>query len=181
MDYRTLINNKIQFINLMYYLLGLIGLGLLLKIKKVNSLHILLSLSVLNFFPTALYLRLTMKPEIMAFAILPWLFIVFTYYFEKSNNFNTYILIIFLSVSLTIKGSITGMVLLSLLFLYGKKLIRLRDNLLLLLGTFTFSSLLLYLNFLLTGKFLFGRPVVVNESLLNKWNHTADLSFFLQI
>ena len=56
MDYRTLINNKIQFINLMYYLLGLIGLGLLLKIKKVNSLHILLSLSVLNFFPTALYL-----------------------------------------------------------------------------------------------------------------------------
>ena len=48
-----------------------------------------------------------MKPEIMAFAILPWLFILFTYYFEQSNNFNTYTLIIILSFALTTKGSIT--------------------------------------------------------------------------
>ena len=177
----TLINNKIQLINLTYYLLGLLGLGLLLKIKKVNSLHILLSLSVLNFFPTALYFRLTMKPEIMAFAILPWLFLLFTYYFEQRNNLNSYILIILLSLTLTTKGSITGMVLISLLFLYGKKLIRIRDNLPLLLGTLIFSSLFLYLNFLLTGKFLFGRPNVVGESLLNKWNNTADLNFFTNI
>ena len=34
-DFSTLINNKIQLINLTYYLLGLLGLGLLLKIKKV--------------------------------------------------------------------------------------------------------------------------------------------------
>ncbi len=180
-DLSTLINNKIQFINLMYYLIGLLGLGLLLKIKKVNPLHILLSFSILNFFPSAFYFRLTMKPEIMAFAILPWLFILFTYYFEQSNNFNTYTLIITLSFALTIKGSITGMVILSLLFLYRKKLIRIRDNLLLLVGTFTLSSLLLYFNFVVTGKFLFGRPNVVDESLLNKWNHTADLSFFTNV
>ncbi len=180
-DFSTLINNKIQLINLTYYLLGLLGLGLLLKIKKVNSLHIFLSLSVLNFFPTALYFRLTMKPEIMAFAILPWLFILFTYYFEQRNNLNTYLLIILLSIALTIKGSITGMVLLSLLFLYGKKILQIRDNLFLLLGTLTFSSLFLYINFLLTGKFLFGEPNVVDESLLNKWNHTAGLNFFTNI
>ena len=176
-----LINNKIQQINFTYYILGLLGLGILLKIKKVNLLHILLSLSVLNFFPTAIYFRLTMKPEIMAFAILPWLFVLFTVYYEQRSNLNTYILIILLSLSLTIKGSITGMVLISVLFLYGKKILIIRDNLQLIFGTFIFSSLFLYLNYLITGKFLFGKPNVVDESLFNKWDHTADLNFFTNI
>lgn len=180
-DLKTLINNKIQLLNFAYYVLGLIGLGLLLKIKGTSFKNILLSFSILNVFPTALYFRLTMKPEIMAFAILPWIFVLFVYYFDLRSNSNTSLLIILLSVCLTIKGSITGMILLSLPLLYGKKLLKIKDNLHLLFGTFAFSSLLIYLNYFLTGKFLFGRPNVVDQSLVNKWNNTADLSFFTNI
>lgn len=178
---KTLINNKIQLINLAYYVLGLFGLGLLLKLKKVSFKNILLSFSILNFFPTALYFRLTMKPEIMAFAILPWLFVLFNYYFDNQSKRTTSLLVFLLSISLTIKASITGMVLLSLFLLYRKKILKIKDNLYLLFGSLAFSSLLTYLNFLLTGKFLFGRPDVINQSLINKWNNTADLSFFTNI
>lgn len=178
---KTVINNKIQLINLAYYVLGLVGLGLLLKIKEISFKNILLSFSILNFFPAALYFRLTMKPEIMAFAILPWIFVLFVYYFDHQSNSSTSLLVILLSVSLTIKGSITGMILLSLLLLYRKKLLKIKDNLYLLFGTLAVSSLFIYLNFFLTGKFLFGRPNVVDQSLENRWNNTADLSFFTNI
>jgi hypothetical protein len=178
---KTLINNKIQLINLAYYVLGLGGLGLLLKIKEISFKNILLSFSILNFFPTAFYFRLTMKPEIMAFAILPWIFVLFVYYFNHRSSSITSLLVILLSVCLTIKGSITGMILLSLPLLYRKKLLKLKDNLYLFCGTFAFSSLFIYFNFFLTGKFLFGRPTVVDQSLVNRWNNTADLSFFTNI
>ena len=45
----NLINNKIQFINLMYYLIALLGLFNLLKIEKFSFSKII-PLSVLNFF-----------------------------------------------------------------------------------------------------------------------------------
>ena len=79
-EFSTLINNKLQFINFVYYLFGLLGLACLLKNKKFSSKQILISLSILNFFPPSYYLRLTMKPEVMAFALLPWLFLFFELY-----------------------------------------------------------------------------------------------------
>ena len=61
-----------------------------------------------------------MKPEIMAFAFLPWLIIFITNYLKKPTVLKTLVLSIFLSVMLTIKASITGMVLLVLLFYMEK-------------------------------------------------------------
>ncbi len=177
----NLINNKIQFINLIYYLIALLGLFNLLKIEKFSFSKIMYSLSVLNFFPPGFYLRLTMKPEIMAFAFLPWLIIFITYYLKKPTVLKTLVLSIFLSVMLTIKASITGMVLLVLLFLYGKVFFKLKNNLLLLSETILFSFFILYLNFVYTDLWLFSKPKPVSNLLVDKWNHTADLNFFVHL
>ena len=91
----NLINNKIQFINFIYYVFGLLGLYKLLKIKKFTFNKIIYSLSVLNFFPPGFYLRLTMKPEIMAFAFLPWVIIFITYYVKKPTALKSFVLSIF--------------------------------------------------------------------------------------
>mgnify|MGYP006440289393 CR=1 FL=1 len=89
----TLVNNNLQFINFLYYLLGLLGLASLLKIKKFSSKQILISLAILNFFPPAYYLRLTMKPEVMAFAFLPWLLLFFEFYSNNTIPFSIFYII----------------------------------------------------------------------------------------
>ena len=64
----NLINNKLQLVNFIYYFIGTLGLYRLLKSKNIATRILCFFLSILNFFPTGFYLRLTMKPEIMAFA-----------------------------------------------------------------------------------------------------------------
>ena len=139
-EFSTLINNKLQFINFVYYLFGLLGLACLLKNKKFSSKQILISLSILNFFPPSYYLRLTMKPEVMAFALLPWLFLFFELYIRKQTSFRTTFLALILSITLTIKASITGMILLSILILYGSEIMKLKSKNIFLLATTLISS-----------------------------------------
>ena len=177
----TLLNNKLQFINFLYYLFGLLGLGILLKTKKFSSKQILISLSILNFFPPAYYMRLTMKPEVMAFALLPWLFLFCEFYIRKQTLFRTLFLSLFLSIALTIKASITGMILLSLFVLYGRQVIKLKSKLILFIETTLFSSLIVYLNYVLTNVWLFAKPKITDDSLLGKWDNTANLNFFVNV
>jgi hypothetical protein len=177
----TLVNNNLQFINFLYYLLGLLGLASLLKIKKFSSKQILISLAILNFFPPAYYLRLTMKPEVMAFAFLPWLLLFFEFYIRKQTSSRTIFLALFLSIILTIKASIAGMILLSLLILFGGKVIKLKSKNILFLATTLFSSILLFLNYVWTRVWLFGQPKTINDSLLGKWDNTADINFFINV
>lgn len=177
----TLLNNKLQFINFLYYLFGLLGLGILLKTKKFSSKQILISLSILNFFPPAYYMRLTMKPEVMAFSLLPWLFLFCEFYIRKQTLFRTLLLSIFLSIALTIKASITGMILLSLFVLYGRQVIKLKSKLILFTETTLLSSLILYLNYVLTNIWLFAQPKITDDSLLGKWDNTANLNFFVNV
>ena len=108
-NFNNLINNKLQLVNFIYYFVGTLGLYRLLKIKKYNYANIMFCLSILNFFPTGFYLRLTLKPEIMAFAFLPWLIVFIEHYLKNQTNLNTLLLSFFFSIIFTIKASITGM------------------------------------------------------------------------
>ena len=63
-----LVSNAIQLTNLSLYLLGLLGLFYLLRQKGFKTKSILLTFTILNFFPQTLNMILTMKPEIFAFA-----------------------------------------------------------------------------------------------------------------
>jgi hypothetical protein len=178
---RILLNNSIQFINFLIFSTGLLGLVVLFRKKGYDFEKIFLGLTVLCFFPTAYYFRLTMKPEIMAFALIPWVLINLDSYFLRRTRLNLLLSTILLSCLLTIKGSVTGMLILSLTFLYRKKIFKSIDVLLLSICTLISSLLAILVNYKITNIWIFeGRP----SSDLgdpSRWQNTASFDFFWNI
>ncbi len=180
-NWNLILNNSIQLTNFIFYLIGIIGIAALFKKKGYRTQTILISLSVLNFLPPALYFRLTMKPEVLGFALLPWAFYSLELYFKERNIATLIFSSSIVSILITQKASISGMVLLSLLFIFFKEVKDIKNNLqILLVGTFT-TTLLLYENYKTMGKWLFEKPVPTSSSLADKWNHTASMNFFYNI
>ncbi len=180
-NWHLILNNSIQLANFIFYLIGISGIFVLFKKKGYRLYSILISLSILNFLPPALYFRLTMKPEALGFALLPWAVYSLELYFEK-RNFNTLIFSSsIVSILLTQKASISGMVLLCLLLFFWKEVKTIKNNLkILFMGAFS-TTLLLYENYKITGKWLFEKPIPVSSSLANQWNNTANINFFYNI
>ena len=79
-----------------------------LKIAKNKSLIILI---LLVCFPSLYYLRLNMKPEILAFALIPWIFYFLESFLESNRNILLVNISILLSILVLSKGSIAAMVL----------------------------------------------------------------------
>ena len=121
-NFKLLLNNSIQFLNFSLYLIGLIGLYFLFKAKGHSTKNIFFAFSILNFLPTTFYLRLTMKPEILAFAFFSWSLLAIDSYLKKKHFINGIFVSLTLSILFTIKASITGMVLISFLIIYRKKI-----------------------------------------------------------
>ena len=176
-----LLNNSIQFINFLLFFTGLLGLVVLFRKKGYDFEKIFLGLTVLCFFPTAYYFRLTMKPEIMAFALIPWVLISLDSYFLKRTRFNLLLSTFLLGCVLTIKGSITGMLILSFAFLYRKKIVKSFDVLILTIFTLVSSLVSIFVNYKITNIWIFeGRP----SSDLgdpNRWQNTASFDFFWNV
>ena len=84
-NWNLILNNSIQLTNFIFYLIGITGIAALFKKKGYRTQTILISLSVLNFLPPALYFRLTMKPEVLGFALLPWAFYSLELYFKERS------------------------------------------------------------------------------------------------
>ena len=138
-------STAIQLGNFFLYILGLLGLFLWLASKKINKSVIFLSLSVLNFFPPVYGGRLIMKPEIIVFCFLPWVFIGIDNYFKNQKKLNLILVAPLLSLLVTSKGTIAIMVFLSLLYLYFEDIKKINiKNLLVPVGIFTVLTTLLY-------------------------------------
>ena len=180
-NWHLILNNSIQLANFIFYLTGISGIFVLFKKKGYHLYTILISLSILNFLPPALYFRLTMKPEVVAFALLPWAIYSIELYFQK-RNINTLIFSSsIVSILLTQKASISGMVLLCLILFFSKEVRNIKNNLqILFMGAFS-TTLLLYENYKITGKWLFEKPIPVSSSLATQWDHTANINFFYNI
>ncbi len=180
-SWNLILNNSIQLANFILYIIGTSGIFVLFKKKGYKFFTLLLSLSVLNFFPPALYFRLTMKPEVLGFALLPWAIYSLELYFEK-RNINTLIFSSSLiAILITQKASISGMVFLVLITFFFSEVRNIKNNLqILFVGAFS-TMLLLYENSKITGKWLFEKPIPVSADLAYKWDHTADVSFFYNI
>ena len=84
-NWEFIYSTAIQLGNFVFYLVGIFGLIYLLRSRKVPWEKIFLVLSVLNFFPPLFGGRLIMKPEILAFAFLPWIILAINNYLEKQN------------------------------------------------------------------------------------------------
>ena len=115
-----LLNRSIQEVNFYIYVFGLIGYYLLLRFFTFKKETIFLTFACLNFFPLAIALRITFKPEILAFALVPWILFCFEKFnFTKDIKY-LFFSIPFVVLCITSKGSVLGMVGLFLFIHYLK-------------------------------------------------------------
>ena len=183
---RTTINITIQTFNLILFIMGFFGMQRIMLTKKISKSNIYLTFSILCFFPPTLYLRLTMKPEIFAFALLPWIIYSTNQYFQSKRLHHLILSSFLISLILTSKASITGMVLLVLAILYFDKLKQDKMRLLRvsLLGTFT-SLAILYENYKIFNIWLFEKNLNIKNfeyaSSFSDWDYRAPTSFFYSI
>ena len=170
-------STSIQLGNFVLYLIGLLGLFLWLLSRGVNKSTILLTFSVLNFFPPIYGGRLIMKPEILVFCFLPWIFIGIDNYFKNKNKINLILVAPLLSLLVTSKGTIAMMMFFSLLYLYFHdiKKINLKD-LLIPLTFFTVLSTLLY-----SENSNVNSVSLLSHQELDQYLFKAPISFLLNI
>ena len=176
------ISNSVHIINFLLYLIGLVGLYKLLLIKKFLKNNIFISFSILNFMPFTIKLLSTMKPEILAFAVLPWTLFCLEV-FLKSKNFNYLYWSIFPNILLlSTKSSIIATVGFLYLFIVITNFKTFNDinflKVVLLFSTFYF--LILYENYLSNGYVIFnhvpdGGPLLIPEE------ERVSLSFIYNI
>ena len=121
-------SNAIQNANLLLYVIGLIGLYKLLKIYKYKKNDIYLLFSILNLLPIMFAVRVTMKPEILAFSLIPWVIYFLKMYLIEKDFLYLYYLIPILSILFTSKGSILGLTVILVLVFFGKEIINILKN-----------------------------------------------------
>jgi hypothetical protein len=107
-DLQSLINISIQISNIIYYLFGTLGFFKLLKFYKFQSNDIYMVLAFLNLFPPIFGARLIMKPEILAFSILPWILYLLETYLESKQLLKLIYLIPLIVLGFTAKAFITA-------------------------------------------------------------------------
>ena len=96
----------VQNANLFLYIIGIFGLYKLLKLYKYKNNDILILFSVLNMLPILFAIRVTMKPEILAFSLISWIIYFLKLYKDKKKFLYLYSIIPMLSILFTSKGSI---------------------------------------------------------------------------
>lgn len=178
------ISNSIHVVNFSLYLLGLAGLYRLLEFKKFHKNIILLSFLILNFMPFTIKLLSTMKPEILAFALLPWSLLSIELFlkYEKINYIYLSVFpnILILSTKNSIIATVGALYLYIVIFNFQKfKNIKFLK---LLLFFLFFYSLILYEDFL-SNSFLIldhvpdGGKLVIAESERVKFNFIYNINF----
>ena len=163
----------IQVGNLFILITGLVGLFYLLKEFGVSKRNNLITLSIVCFFPQTIGLLVTLKPEILAFSLLTWSIYFIEKYFSKKDNTYLYISILPLSLLVTTKGSVTGMVGIFFIIKYGKK-IKLTDKghlIKFLIILILLSSVVLYENYQANKLFILDPPH--DETIYNERAHPS--------
>ena len=169
-----LLSNGIQLGNFLLQIIGFFGIYKYYLSLKYNKKYIVYALSIINFFPPLIYLRLSYKSEMLAFALLPWvLFLLNKLKVQNFRNFDKILLIATSSILLTIKPSITIMVSLFILFLHHD-IVNNNKNLILAIGMV--SILLLFLNFQIVKI-----DFITHNTEETRWDNVATASFFYTV
>ena len=178
-NYTQLLSTSIQNLNLILFLIGLSGFYNFLKFKNFKKNTILLSLSVLCFFPQVLILRSLMKPEIIAFAFTGWIiFYIEKYLITKDISYIFYTAPLVVIV-LSAKASIGAMLTIYLLISYYQiiKNISAKQIFSIIFLIIFLFSLIQYENFNITGTLFTER--VYDEEYDFKANKLIILKFDL--
>lgn len=123
-NFNFFIHKSVQQVNFYIFVFGLFGYYYLLKFFNFSLNVIFPTLIFLNFFPPSISMRLVYKPEILAFALLPWIVCLLEQYL-KTKKISKLIIAIPMIVSiLTIKGNVLVIVSIYLFFSYFGILIK---------------------------------------------------------
>ncbi len=174
----SFLSSNIQILNMFLYLFGLRGFYLILKKYGFATSVILYSFSFLNFFPPAFEMRLLMKPEIAAFAFLPWLVLLVDRLFEKFDYKYLALASITASIIFTLKGSILGMVSLFLFIKYINEIYIQRKRLLIFITVFVIIFSTIYIeNFNVNQIHLLDHDTEEYEA----WQNKASINFLYHL
>jgi hypothetical protein len=175
-----ILSYAIQNTNLIFYLIGLLGLYKLLYFYNFDKKLIIFTLSILNFFPQAMYVRAVMKPEIIAFSFFPWIIFFIENYKKDKSIINLYFASPFLIITLTSKGSLAGMAILYLVVAYFSdiKNFEYKKYYIFLIIFFIVFSIVLFENYEITNNHIFERNY--DESYDNKAEFSSIFRFNLQ-
>ena len=103
---QILFHKSIQQTNFYIYVFGLFGYYKLLEYLQYQKSSIFLTFTFLCYFPISMVQRIVFKPEILAFALLPWiLFCIEIYKSEKRIRY-LYFSLPIVAICLTLKGNI---------------------------------------------------------------------------
>ena len=173
----------IQEGNFLIYLIGLLGLYKYLISLNFQKNKILLTLSVLNYLPTLLMMRFTLKPEIFAFSLLPWILYSSEMY-KKENNLTYLLYGVFLtSITVTTKASI-GIMIIIFLFLNFFKILKslsLKKFALLIIVFCLVVSVLMVESYNATGLNILTRAEINEEFGQLEYNNKASSEFITNI
>ncbi len=124
-NFDSLLDSSILMTNNFLYLIGLIGIYKVFTVFGFDKKDILITLTLLNFFPPVFGMRLVFKPEIFVFALLPWIIYSIELFIKLKKELYLYIFY-FLSIFLfTIKPTSTAMCGLFLLIRYRNTFLKL--------------------------------------------------------
>lgn len=159
-NYELVLNSAVQNVNLFLFLIGLYGVYRLLRIKSYESDTIFAVLIVLVFFPQSIYLRAVMKPEILGFALFPWILFFLEKYMNQNKIAYLFYATPFLAILINTKASIAGMTLLYLLISYFHiiKNFKIKDFAIVFLALTFLVILLQYESQTITGNSILDRP-----------------------
>ena len=173
--FESLLHNfGIHVANFIFYVLGILGVYFLLKYLKISKITALYAINLIAIFPPILGARMILKPEIMAFAFLPWIILFIFKFYDEGRKVNLFLLIPFTAVLITSKASIALMIALSLVICIKKELFR-KQLLYVILLFIPLVYLLFFESFQVNGNYVWDHKIP------NGYDNIADLKFLFLI
>jgi hypothetical protein len=175
------IHKSIQNMNHYIFLFGLIGYYLLLRFFKFSNETIFITFIFINFFPPSITMRLVLKPEILAFALLPWIVYLVEKYKQDKNIVFLYLAIPLIVSAVTLKGNVLVIFGVYFLLTYFHLLLELsvKNGILLFLTVFLSVLLLTLENNTSNGKNILD--IQSGSALEETYNYKAPKSIIYKV
>lgn len=177
MNYQEIVSHSIQLNNFLFYIIGLFGLFIFLKRKNFKTNIILIVLTLLNFFPPLVELRLLFKLEIIIFPLLIWTINFLDEYLIAGDKKYLLFSILPLSIIFTSKANTGLMVFIYLMIFYFLPIFRKNKNNFI----FSFSLFLVFFFFLNYENFKANELFIFQHNLPVGFDQKASLSFLYNI
>ena len=182
-DFEISVSTGIQNGNLFLFILVFISLFKFLKIYNLDNYKVYLIHSLLIFFPPSLHLRLTFKPEILGFALLPWALYYFISYTNTKNYFVFFKLLMIVPIIFTAKASMTAMIgiFFVILIFQNRKKINIKDLTIFVIISSIIFSVLYFENLNIINRSFFERDDLKQIYNQIEYNNVADPNIFYNI